>query len=442
MLINFEFKNHLSYRDDTVFSMETGKRLRKLKENTYEVQKTRHTEKINLLKSAIVFGANGSGKSNLISALKLMQELILSENMSATKKIPKVSFLLDDYSVKNSTKLCVEIVANGIQYQYQFEYVETAILRETLFYYENGKYHKYFERDEEAFIVTPKWVKDEVTKTRRNELFLKVGQSVNDTHCLNVYRWFSNQLVFINGHLEHRDIKEMLHVIENEESKRDLIEFLQKCDIKVADIDTTIDTLNIPKQLLNILNAINNENEEVMNTSEAELKTDVYKLNLVYKKYYQEGDRIGSQRISFNHESEGTKKLITLALNILDETKRGSVFVMDEFDDSLHLNISKIMIKLFNLMENRSQFILTSHQLFLLDCDLRVDQIYLAKKDFEGASELYSIFDFNDDYGKRSDLTIFKRYLEGVYGAVPNVTINDFTTLIGKKHHVDGGEDE
>ncbi|WP_258864082.1 AAA family ATPase, partial [Staphylococcus pseudintermedius] len=240
MLINFEFKNHLSYRDDTVFSMETGKRLRKLKENTYEVQKTRHTEKINLLKSAIVFGANGSGKSNLISALKLMQELILSENMSATKKIPKVSFLLDDYSVKNSTKLCVEIVANGIQYQYQFEYVETAILRETLFYYENGKYHKYFERDEEAFIVTPKWVKDEVTKTRRNELFLKVGQSVNDTHCLNVYRWFSNQLVFINGHLEHRDIKEMLHVIENEESKRDLIEFLQKCDIKVADIDTTI----------------------------------------------------------------------------------------------------------------------------------------------------------------------------------------------------------
>ncbi|HAR6492785.1 TPA: AAA family ATPase [Staphylococcus pseudintermedius] len=188
MLINFEFKNHLSYRDDTVFSMETGKRLRKLKENTYEVQKTRHTEKINLLKSAIVFGANGSGKSNLISALKLMQELILSENMSATKKIPKVSFLLDDYSVKNSTKLCVEIVANGIQYQYQFEYVETAILRETLFYYENGKYHKYFERDEETFIVTPKWVKDEVTKTRRNELFLKVGQSVNDTHCLNVYR--------------------------------------------------------------------------------------------------------------------------------------------------------------------------------------------------------------------------------------------------------------
>ncbi|PWZ46818.1 abortive phage resistance protein, partial [Staphylococcus pseudintermedius] len=337
MLINFEFKNHLSYRDDTVFSMETGKRLRKLKENTYEVQKTRHTEKINLLKSAIVFGANGSGKSNLISALKLMQELILSGNMSATKKIPKVSFLLDDYSVENSTKLCVEIVANGIQYQ--FEYVETAILRETLFYYENGKYHKYFERDEEAFIVTPKWVKDEVTKTRRNELFLKVGQSVNDTHCLNVYRWFSNQLVFINGHLEHRDIKEMLHVIENEESKRNLIEFLQKCDIKVADIDTTIDTLNIPKQLLNILNAINNENEEVMNTSEAELKTDVYKLNLVYKKYNQEGDRIGSQRISFNHESEGTKKLITLALNILDETKRGSVFVMDEFDDSLHLNL-------------------------------------------------------------------------------------------------------
>lgn len=240
-----------------------------------------------------------------------------------------------------------------------------------------------------------------MTKTRRNELFLKVGQSVNDTHCLNVYRWFSNQLVFINGHIEHRDIKEMLHVIENEESKRDLIEFLQKCDIKVADIDTTIDTFNIPKQLLNILNAINNENEEVMNTSEAELKTDVYKLNLVYKKYNQEGDRIGSQRISFNHESEGTKKLITLALNILDETKRGSVFVMDEFDDSLHLNLSKIMIKLFNLMENRSQFILTSHQLFLLDCDLRVDQIYLAKKDFEGASELYSIFDFNDDYGKK-----------------------------------------
>ncbi|ELD8122714.1 AAA family ATPase [Staphylococcus pseudintermedius] len=72
--------------------METGKRLRKLKENIYEVQKKRHTEKINLLKSAIVFGANGSGKSNLISALKLMQELILSENMSATKKFLKFPF--------------------------------------------------------------------------------------------------------------------------------------------------------------------------------------------------------------------------------------------------------------------------------------------------------------------------------------------------------------
>lgn len=437
MIINFDFENYLSYRDNTNFSLESGKRLRKLKNNTFDVRKSINTDKISLLKSAIVFGSNGSGKSNLIGALKLMKALIVNENNSSTNKIPKPSFLLDDYSDKKPTRFCIEIISNEIQYKYEFIYNRDKIIYESLHYFKNNDYYPYFEREGSVFNTVPNSLEQEVERTRSNLLFLKVAQNVNDTHSMNVYKWFSEKLIFIRENLNSNDIEQMLHVMEDPDSKKEIVEFLRKCDIKVFDLDTTSDRFNVPKEVLAFFENL----KEQTNADSLSIESEIHKLNFIYKKYDETGKVIGNQRITFDNESEGTKKITTIAMNILDVKKSGCVFVMDEFDDSLHLNLSKILIQLFNLTENQSQFILTSHQLYLLDCDLRVDQIYLAKKEFDGISKLYSIFDFNDDYGKRRDLTIFKRYMQGVYGAIPDVDIEDFKPITKGKNQTHGEKD-
>lgn len=125
--------------------------------------------------------------------------------------------------------------------------------------------------------------------------------------------------------------------------------------------------------------------------------------------------------------------MIKIALCILASLESpGKVLLFDEFDDSFHLNLSKALVKIFNSKSNFNQFILTSHALELLECELRKDQIFFAEKDFDGESHLYSIFDFLD-LNSRTDISYLNRYLQGEFGAIPQVHINSILKLINKE---------
>ncbi|WP_411345019.1 AAA family ATPase [Paenibacillus sp. WLX1005] len=177
---------------------------------------------------------------------------------------------------------------------------------------------------------------------------------------------------------------------------------------------------------------------ETMGVEKYDYKNTSRELYTVYRKYDNNGEVVGSSSIHVSSlESKGTKKIIEIALTILFSENNGKVIIMDEFDDAVHLKLSKALIRLFNSAGNKNQFILTSHELQLLDCDLRKDQIYLLEKDFEGQSSLYSLFDFNElNSTPRNDISFFKRYMRGQFGAVPTIDIQGMlNSLTGEEQN-------
>lgn len=433
MLINFEFENFKSYKSNTEFSMLAGKGLRRLPENTLQFNKTTSNESLKLLKNSILFGANGSGKSNFIEALRFLKVLLSRPTKKSTDRVLKSSFLLDDYSMKKPSSFTIEFLINKIQYRYSLKYSDTEILEEKFEYYNKGKYIVHFERLFNEFIKVPNELVEESKKTRNNVLFAYVAQDKNDKHAINLYRWFFIKLQFVDGHLEYDEISNLEEAINNPKKKKEFIKFLNLCDINIIDIEITHE--KVPKEVVSVfsqfIDIITNENEFDIDFDE--VKRERPKLHLIYKKINEDSNNVGHQIIKYEDESEGTKKIIKLVLYLLINSTKGNVLFLDEFDDSLHLNLSKLMISLFNKTNKNSQFIVTSHQLLLMDTDLRKDQIYFAEKLFDGSSELYSIFDFVDEnHGKRSDITMFKRYMQGVYGAIPNVTFEALDSLIEK----------
>ena len=122
--------------------------------------------------------------------------------------------------------------------------------------------------------------------------------------------------------------------------------------------------------------------------------------------------------------------MMTVALTLLDSLHEDRVIVMDEFDDSFHLSLTNALLNIINSESNTNQFIFTTHNLNLLDSNLRVDQIYMTEKDFLGKTDLYSLFDFNEIQGvSRSDISFIKRYLNGQFGALPDIDIEGMNQL-------------
>jgi AAA15 family ATPase/GTPase len=130
-----------------------------------------------------------------------------------------------------------------------------------------------------------------------------------------------------------------------------------------------------------------------------------------------------------------------LAMMLAQMNGNEKTIVIDEFDDSLHVELAAALVRIFNSTENLNQFIITTHDIQLLDSDLRIDQIYLLDKDFHGISDLKSIFDFEDARNKgRHDISFAKRYLQGRFGAVPVIDVDGLLDVLQMIHEKYGDE--
>lgn len=127
----------------------------------------------------------------------------------------------------------------------------------------------------------------------------------------------------------------------------------------------------------------------------------------------------GNFQIHFNNESTGTKVFMILALYILQNENSNKVLLIDEFDRSFHVELAEALLDVFHHESQYNQFILTTHELSLMDYNMRQDQIWFVDKNEYGETELFSIYDFDDDALRRSDFGYKRRYLEGRYKASP-----------------------
>ena len=427
MLIEFTVKNYASFKERTTLSAETGNRLRKLKEtNTFS------SKNPSLLKSLLLFGPNGSGKSQLIQALQTMEGIVTRPTQAVTDKLNYYPFLFDEKSKIEDTYFEVKLELKNKIYDYSFSYNRESITSEALTLISGNKEKEIFSRNGNDIQISNKLLEDSIPKLRDNSLFLYLAQSENDADCIAIYKWFANDLIFIGSGYPLSIPDELLNLMEDEYLKKEMISFLSFADFNISDIRIR----EIPT------NPLNPQLQKIVENLSIDYPKTTKELYTVHKIYHQ-NKVINSGELPLTQESVGTRRLfyIVLAMMLAQMNGNEKTIVIDEFDDSLHVELAAALVRIFNSTENLNQFIITTHDIQLLDSDLRIEQIYLLDKDFHGISNLKSIFDFEDARNKgRHDISFAKRYLQGRFGAVPVIDVDGLLDVLQMIHEKYGDE--
>lgn len=430
MLIEFRFKNYRSFRDEAVLSMEAVG-LGAMKNSLIEYKN------LKLLPGAAIYGKNGGGKSNVIRAFWLGVQFIKNAQRTQHEKanVPVIPFALDDYSFKNPTEFEFDYILDGIKYWYSFAATKEKIVKESLYYSPKGQKAKVFVREGQKFSFTE-------GKTRRtliseavaeNQLFFSVACTMNDSVCVNAMKWFREDIFFSRDYtdipgtlLEFHEDSNMLKAISDYAKAADFgIEEMQ-FEVENKEIKNDLEfPEDIPEGVKTALTSFIKILSDGANDSESRLKLCQVKAKSQHRGIDFNGES-GLYSLELEDESDGTRKLMSIAPAIEAVLKKGGVFLVDELERELHPTLVNYIVAKFQSKksnQNGAQIIFTTHNTELMNLEfLRKDQIYFADKNRkDGASELYSVTDFTT----RTSDNIRKGYLVGKYGATPNIEIEE-----------------
>ncbi len=400
MLIEFSVENFRSFKEMVTLSMETAKITsqdeRVDKNNVFTPSAP---PSVPLLKSAIIYGANASGKSNLAHAFRFMKQFVHSsvKDRQAMDPIDVDVFLLSDETINEPAYFEIVFITEGIQYRYGFEVTQERVVSEWLFHVPNKRESKLFERNEDDFELSGVFREGKglENKTRPNALFLTVVAQFNGPIATKILAWFQNMNI-ISGLQDWGYLGNTIRYLEEEKSnhRRKIITLIQKLDLGIDDVQVQMEASSIDEEKID--------------------------LATFHKRYDNEGKP--ASRVKFDleeHESEGTKKIIALSGPLIDTLLNGQILLIDEFEASLHPLISREIVKLFHSSEknpHNAQLIVMSHDTNLLQRDLfRRDQIWFIEKSIRGISRLYPLV----RYKVRNDAVFEKDYILGRYGAIP-----------------------
>ena len=399
MLIRFSFKNFKSFKNENCLDMEATS----LKEHEYNVAKTENGE---YLKVSAIYGANASGKTNVLQAFDYMKKRILVSDDSK-KNSPIDEDNIYSFMINNDPiALEVEILAkNNKIYKYGFEVLKDTIISEWLFEKRVNKFYAIFERENNNVSMKPNKISDLVNIDERT-LFLNIYSKIdrNNEDFSNVYDWFVNSMYLDLGNPNFERFinnRVSLKILSDENYKKELLKFIKTIDSGIEGIKTTPDSLEAVKSNNGIIDI------EVLHRGEnGELKA-----------------------LPFYLESNGTRKMFHLFDFFMDALKNGMVLFIDELDAKLHPLLTRYIINLFHNSQTNignGQLIYSTHDTVNLNKEtFRRDEIWFAEKDKDGISEIYALSDYilEDDKnaGKkvRNDATYNKDYLTGRYGAIP-----------------------
>ena len=371
--------------------METGEGI-----TVYSKENTIQHDIVDAVKSAFIFGGNASGKTNLLRALMLLRIVVLHGTLSEIDPLP-----IDTYAHGNdNTYFNIRFIKNDKQFTYTIEYNEDFVVEESLVV--DGKI--LFSRDTEH-VHMPESIVSLESSLRRNQPLLYFAQSNNVLLAKEAYEWFALDILSPSLPTSSMDSRKALRALhDNPQLKDDVLYFLRAADFNIRDIKTEL--IQIP-------------NEQNIDTSKSVLLV----------KCEHEGINGDTFSIEYEAESIGTRIFLMLALAILQRDNHGKLFLIDEFDRSLHPKLVTILLKIFNEWNTtESQLIATTHDNDILDCALRTDQIWFVDKNYYGISELHSAFDF-DELDIRE---IKKNYQDGVYGGnqiVSDVLMKDIIAV-------------
>ena len=359
MIIQFSFENFLSFKEQATLSLVASA----LKENQSLVDDIvfdLNGTNISLLKSAVIYGANASGKSNIIKALNFFKWYVInsSKGVQSSERIEVESFRLSNETEKESSFFEAIFADENTQYRYGFELDANRVYREWLFQKINKRKSKEVElffRNGEEYSIHQKFLigRELVAKkmVRENALLLSVAAQFNESVAVDIIKWLSDTTIVTKGN-DEIIWEQAMKQIDNPKMRERIVSFAQFADFGISDvrkIDNTLTSSHI--------------------------------------QYDEQGNSVNNITFPFlKSESEGTIKYFMLAYPIIDALDNGKRLIIDEFDSKMHPLLTSKIISLFNSSKTNpknAQLIFTTHDTNLLNAGLfRRDQIWLLKKIF------------------------------------------------------------
>lgn len=414
MLLEFACSNHKSIRSEVLFSTLAGK------DNTFE-DRTYEVAGVRVLKAAVIYGANGSGKSNFIDAISFVKNLVMNSiNHQPGQGIRQLPHKLDGFEKESTYK--IQFVTKGIRYVFGFSLKNMLVSEEYLYYFPNNRQTKIFERSGDAFSAGSKFrgkfssCKDVL---KPNRLLLSCAANFSSVQeVADAFTFFSNELVVYGpGNQDDWMNYSLYQMNKNPKMKAAVIAFLAELGTGIKDIQVSIDqkkleSAELPPFLSDEFKAILLQNN--VDAITAKVKYESFETDLIQE------------------ESTGIKKLFAMLCPLIDIIVNGKVLICDELESSLHESLVYGLVKLFinTDAEKFAQLVFTTHETGLLNLDLfRRDQIWFTElKKNERSTDLYSLAEIKN---VRKEENFGKGYIAGKYGAIPMLNL-DFANIVSQ----------
>jgi hypothetical protein len=419
MLLEFTVENYRSFYTRRTLSLQAQKLSEAAKDNVA------HELSYNILKTFAVYGANSSGKSNLIDAMQTMGFCVLT----SVKLNPQETLYYDPFLLlkgnDDPTMFEISFIKGDYCYRYGFSYTKTMIVDEWLFRKTTPRSKEYalFIRNEEGIAFDDTTFPEGVgleSKVHDNRLFLSLCAQLGGEISSQVISWFEWDFEVASG-LNNQDYrlfsKRQFH--ERRSSSRKALDFFKTLQLGFNELQTYEELEAIPKDT---------PKENMPPLSIVITGKKHIEIESVHNLYNPKGVVCGSVNFPFDDkESAGTRKLFDLSGPIFDTLENGNVLVIDELDAKMHPLISQQIIRLFNnptTNPHNAQLIFTTHDTHLLSTKmLRRDQIWFTEKNETEQTDLYCLTDIvlPDGTKPRNDANYEKNYIAGRYGAIPYI---------------------
>ena len=414
MLIEFSVGNYRSFKDVVTLSMvaadEAADNDELDKNNVFKVN-----QNFSLLKSAAIYGANASGKSNLILALYFMQSFVInSSKLQITDKIDLEKFRLSSETEDKPSFFKIVFHLDNKTYEYSFEVTQERVISEGLSCTPKTRKTNIFSREKDKIKYSKSLMKGKDVKdlTKKNTLFLSIAAQFNDPLAGKILLWFSRVKIISGSQLENLRQLSIDYLSREQNLKNEIVSLIKKLDLSIKDMSIEVGR-----------KPLDNFHKDIPDTVYNSIET-------YHEKYDLEGKVIGLESFQLNkHESRGTQKLFALLAPILSVLKASEVLIIDELDSLLHPLMAIAIIGLFNSQQTNpknAQLIFATHDVNLLSNQLfRRDQIWFTEKNRQEATDLYSLVEFDID----NNASFEQDYIQGRYGAIP--FIGDLSKVIG-----------
>lgn len=418
MFIEFNVTNYRSIRNTQTISMAASKYYNELDEmNCFDSGATGLPK---MLRSAVIYGPNAAGKSNLFRAMDFMQSFVLeSHSQQEGQTIKTVPFALNKRSQTEPSEFEIFFLQDNVRYQYGFAANRMRVTKEWLLAFPEGKAQRWYEREYDGTADEDKWYFGSKFSgrrqlwqeaTRKNALFLSTAIQLNNEQLKPVFSWFQNKFVTILPGTSI-NLKFSIDQCASEEGTLRIMEFMNSADISISGIE--VKKIPIPPMKSEMLPP------DMPQPIKEKFILEMQGKELPDIQFLHKTGTGESVPFRFSDESDGTKRLFAFAGPWLDVLAKGRILFVDELGTSLHPLMVRFLLGLIQNPEiNRynAQLIFTTHDTSVLDTDiLRRDQIWFVEKDGEQASKLYPLSDFKPRQGEALE----KGYLKGRYGALP-----------------------